>query len=66
MGPHSRAVGVPGRTVFAATEIDGEIGLVSGSFFCHRFPPKTDMSPTGDISIYKSQLFRACGAPTAA
>ena len=27
---------------------------------------KTDMSPTGDITIYKSQLFRTCGAPTAA
>ena len=24
------------------------------------------MSPTGDITIYKKQLFRACGAPTAA
>ena len=24
------------------------------------------MSPTGDITIYKSQLFRTCGAPTAA
>ena len=23
------------------------------------------MSPTGDITIYKSQLFRTCGAPTA-
>ena len=29
-------------------------------------PYKMDLLPTGDITIYKSQLFRACGAPTAA
>ena len=43
------------------------IFLISSFAFQHnRLFLKSDMSPTGSIFLYESQLFRACGTPTAA